>query len=274
VSGRNAWAHLVLLLASLVGVLAFLYPFLSAGAAGAPDALLRQSPLLTVAVVTLCLGAILATLGTGAMNARMVAILGVLTAANAVLRAVPGPAGFAAVFTLPVLCGYAYGATFGFLLGSLSLLASALIGGGVGPWLPYQMMALGWVGMTSAWLPRLRRWPRAEVPVLAVWSVLWGFAFGAIMNIWFWPYISQPQDPGLYWEPGQRLIETLRHYAAFYVLTSLWWDLARAVGNGLLTGLLGRPVLTLLRRFERRFSYTYAPASPEGKPDAGSPVAP
>jgi energy-coupling factor transport system substrate-specific component len=263
-TGRNIWGHLVLLLASLVGLLAFLYPFLSVESGPATPSgqasLLQQSPLFTIAVLTLCLGAILATLGTGAMNARMVAILGVLTAANAVLRAVPGPAGFAAVFVLPVLCGYAYGATFGFLLGSLSLLASALIGGGIGPWLPYQMMALGWVGLTSAWLPDLRRWPRVEVLLLGVWALLWGFVFGAIMNIWFWPYIYQPQQPELYWEPGQRLLEVLRRYGAFYLLTSFWWDLGRAGGNALLTWLAARPMLALLRRFERRFSYVWTPA--------------
>lgn len=137
-TARTRPAHLILLLASLVGVVAFLYPFIGSGLAQTPGAAasMSQSPLLTIAIVVLCLGAILAMLGTGAMNARMVAILGVLTAANAVLRAVPGPAGFAAVFTLPVLCGYAYGATFGFMLGALSLLASALIGGGIGPGCP------------------------------------------------------------------------------------------------------------------------------------------
>jgi len=250
------------MMASLVGVLAFLYPFLidgsgSGGAGASSAAALQQSPLLMIVVVGLSLAAILATLGAGAMNARMVAILGVLTAANAVLRAVPGPAGFAAVFTLPVLCGYAYGATFGFLLGSLSLLVSALIGGGIGPWLPYQMLALGWVGMTSAWIPDLRRRPRTEVAVLSIWALAWGFVFGAIMNIWFWPYIYAPQQSGMYWERGQGLIESLRSYAVFYVVTSLWWDLARASGNALLTGLMARPVLTLLRRFERRFFFAW-----------------
>jgi energy-coupling factor transport system substrate-specific component len=259
---RNRWAHLILLLASLVGVVAFLYPFFtggsSQGSTGAPSsAALQQSPLLTIVIVTLCLGAILATLGTGAMNARMMAILGVLTAANAVLRAVPGPAGFAAVFTLPVLCGYAYGATFGFLLGSLSLLASALIGGGIGPWLPYQMMALGWVGLTAAWIPDVRRRPRLEVFLLGTCALLWGFLFGAIMNIWFWPYIYQPQQSGMYWEAGQGFVETLKRYGTFYLVTSFWWDLARAIGNALLTWLVARPVLGLLRRFERRFFFTW-----------------
>lgn len=274
---RNRWAHLILLLASLLGVVAFLYPFFTAnpqqGTAGEPAAL-QQSPLFTIAIVALCLGAILATLGTGAMNAKMMAILGVLTAANAVLRAVPGPAGFAAVFTLPVLCGYAYGATFGFLLGSLSLLASALIGGGIGPWLPYQMMALGWVGLTAAWVPDLRRHPRLEVYALAALALVWGFLFGAIMNIWFWPYIIQPQQGGMYWEAGQGLFETLKRYATFYLVTSFWWDLARAIGNALLTWLVARPVLGLLRRFERRFFFTWTEQAPYSLEPAPTPRSP
>jgi len=77
------------------------------------------------------------------------------------------------------------------------------------------------------------------------------------MNIWFWPYIYAPQQSGMYWERGQGLIESLRSYAVFYVVTSLWWDLARASGNALLTGLMARPVLTLLRRFERRFFFAW-----------------
>jgi len=270
-TARTRPAHLILLLASLVGVVAFLYPFIGSGLAQTPGAAasMSQSPLLTIAIVVLCLGAILAMLGTGAMNARMVAILGVLTAANAVLRAVPGPAGFAAVSTLPVLCGYAYGATFGFMLGALSLLASALIGGGIGPWLPYQMMALGWVGLTSAWVPDLRRWPRLEAVLLAIWALLWGFAFGAIMNIWFWPFIVQPQPGSMYWQPGQGILETLKRYGVFYLTTSFWWDSARATGNALLTWLMARPVLGLLRRFERRFFFVWQ-AQTEAGPDGGA----
>ena len=98
------------------------------------------------------------------------ALLGILTALSAVLRALPGPAGFNAIFLLPILAGYCYGPTFGFLLGALSLLVSALIGGGVGPWLPYQMLATGWVGLLSGWLPELHGHRRLEPVMLAVWG--------------------------------------------------------------------------------------------------------
>lgn len=249
---------LVLLVASLVGLAALLYPFFSTvlpqsslpGGAHAQD-----SPLVSLLLITLCLGIVLVTLESGELNAKMVAVLGVLTATNAVLRALPGPAGFAAVFVLPILCGYIYGATFGFLLGALSLLVSAIIGAGIGPWLPYQMFATGWVGLTSAWLPDLRRLGRVEVLVLGLWGLVWGLLFGALMNVWFWPYVFQPQQAEMYWQPGIGLVETLKRYAVFYGLTSFWWDLGRAVGNALLIWFFGGPLLKLLRRFQRRFHF-------------------
>ena len=260
-------SHLILLLASLVGAVAFVYPFIAPAVAQtgfASTAHAQDAPIITVVLVVLCLGAVFASLTAGSadagaahspMNAKTVAVLGVLTAANAILRAVPGPAGFAAVFMLPVLCGYAYGATFGFLLGALSLLVSALIGAGLGPWLPYQMLAAGWVGLTSAWLPDMRRWGWGEVAVLAMWGALWGFVFGAVMNIWFWPFIYQPQQAEMHWQAGASLRETLQSYALFYAVTSFWWDLGRAAGNALLIALFGRPLLKLLRRFEKRFHF-------------------
>lgn len=254
---------LILLLASMVGIAAFLYPFFLTTlplAVTSNSAHAQDAPLMTILLIVLCLGAVMATLGSGEMNSKIVAMLGVLTAANAILRAIPGPAGFAAVFTLPILCGYTYGASFGFLLGALSILVSAFIGFGVGPWLPYQMFATGWVGLVSAWLPNMRRWRRVEVIVLGLWGLLCGFLFGVLMNIWFWPYVFQPQQAGMYWQPGMGMIESLKHYAAFYGLTSLWWDLGRAGGNALLTWLFGIPILKLLRRFQRRFHFAVAPS--------------
>ena len=50
----------------------------------------QDAPLVLLMLVALCLGAILANMQGGQMNSKMVAVLGVLTAMNAVLRAVPG----------------------------------------------------------------------------------------------------------------------------------------------------------------------------------------
>lgn len=243
----------VLVLATCIGMLAFAYPFVSPSVMGGALAMahVQDAPLVTLGLTLLCLLLVVANLTNQRMSARTIAVLGVLTAVNAILRALPGPAGFSAIFFLLGLCGYVYGSTFGFLLGVLSLLVSALIGGGVGPWLPYQMLTAGWMGLSSGWLPNLRRRQRVELWVLAAWTALWGFIFGAIMNLWFWPYISAAQAvPGQTWTVGLGLAQALRRYAAFYLATSAWWDAWRAVGNAGLVLALGRPLLQVLRRFE------------------------
>jgi len=243
----------VLLLATLVGIVAFAYPFLSPGAQGGSTAMAHaaDATVVTLLLTMLCITAVVANITSRQMSARTIAVLGVLSAVNAVLRAFPGPAGFSAIFFLLALCGYVYGSTFGFLMGVLSMLVSALIGGGVGPWLPYQMFTSGWIGLTSGLLPSLRQHRSAELLMLAVWVALWGFVFGAIMNLWFWPYISAVQTtPTQVWEPGLQLREGLQRYAAFYVATSVWWDAWRAAGNAALVLFLGPPLLKVLRRFK------------------------
>ena len=250
----------ILVVASALGLAAFLYPFLlttvsqTGMMAHAADA-----PLLFVLLLLLCLGAVFSSMTGQQMTSKMVAILGVLTALSAVLRAVPGPAGFSAIFLLPILAGYCYGPTFGFLLGAISLLVSALIGGSVGPWMPYQMFAAGWVGLLSGWLPEFQRHRRWEPVLLAVWGGLVGLIFGAIMNIWFWPFLAGGGVAGASWQPGMAVWPALRNYLTFYVTTSLWWDMGRAGGNALLLLLFGGPILRVLRRFRRRFRFQVVP---------------
>jgi energy-coupling factor transport system substrate-specific component len=248
----------ILLLVSLIGLASFVYPFFVPQQGSGFDAMAHASdaPLLFAVVVILCLTAALNGLSAGMLDVKLIAVLGILTAANAVLRGVPGPGGFNLVFLLPILCGYAFGPTFGFLLGVFSIAASAAIGFGIGPWLPYQMLSAGWVGLLSGLLPRLHRRPRAEALMLAFWGLIVGFAFGALMNIWFWPYVFSSGQSQLYWQPGLDVVATLRRYALFYAVTSLWWDLVRAAGNFVLLLLLGVPVLRLLRRFRQRFHFT------------------
>jgi len=247
----------ILAVASLIVLSSFFFPFFTPQQNSSFGRLAhtQDAPLVFALLVVLCLAAALSSLSSGIMNSKLIAVLGVLTAANAVLRGVPGPAGFTLVLLLPILCGYAYGPTFGFLLGVFSLGVSAFIGFGVGPWLPYQMFAAGWVGLLSGWLPRLGHRPRAETAMLAIWGLVWGFAFGALMNIWFWPYLAPTGGSELYWQPGMGLAETLKRYAAFYVVTSVWWDIMRAAGNLILLFLFAEPVLRLLQRFQQRFYF-------------------
>jgi energy-coupling factor transport system substrate-specific component len=247
----------ILTLATLIGVGAFLYPFLLRPAQSdmAMSSHSQDAPFVFLAAIVLCLIVIIINLETRRMNSKVVAVLGVLVAINAILRVIPGFLGFSAMFFLPILCGYVYGADFGFLLGALSLAVSAIVTNGMGPWLPYQMFAAGWMGMAASAFPNLSGRRRLEHGLLTLYGGLLGLIFGAIMDLWFWPYLFDPQQLDAYWQPGFGPWATLVHFIVFYLTTSLWWDLGRAVGNFVLIGFFGPPILRLLRRFKDRFTF-------------------
>jgi energy-coupling factor transport system substrate-specific component len=252
-------SRLTLLLICGLGLVGFFYPFvLSVQLPGGTDgAHAATAPLLFALLGPGLLVLLLAELSGGRLSTRALAVLGVLTALVAVLRLPAGPGDTPTFFFLIILAGYVYGGAFGFLLGALGLFVSAVITGGVGPWMPFQMFVAGWMGLGTALLApaqkRLRPGGWIELLLLAGYGYLWGLLFGALMNLWFWPF----SPPGaLSWSPGMGLPETLRRYGAFYLLTSFAWDSLRAIGNVALILVLGRPVLKELRRFKARFAFT------------------
>jgi energy-coupling factor transport system substrate-specific component len=158
-------------------------------------------------------------------------------------------------------------------MGALTLFVSALITGGLGPWLPYQMLGAGWVGMTAGWLPRESEvGGRRQIATLAVFGALWGFLYGAILNLTRWPYAAPGlgEQAGLYWAPGMSFTDTVGAYTRFYLTTSLVYDAFRAGANALLVLALGRPVLRLLDRYRLRF--TWQPWEPLDDRAAGVPT--
>lgn len=287
---KSRLLNLALYLASiLTGLLALLYPFLlPALASGKETGGMRsgEMPFMMMLLLGLCLLVLLYEVqgqSSGSASrpaAAMIALLGVLVAINSALRfletAIPGPGGFTPIFFLIILTGYVFGGRFGFLMGALTLLVSALVTGGVGPWLPSQMFTAGWVGMSAGLLrplvrtldssgsggTRIRKSPISlEILLLSAFGLLWGFLYGAIMNLWEWPFIAGPQTQS--WAPGISLITTLQHYGVFYLATSLVWDVIGAIGNVLLLLAFGAPTLRALRRFQKRFTFSYNNAENE-----------
>ncbi len=255
------------LTATLTGVASFVYPFFTPRLAqnlSLSQVRAGESPLMYTLLLGLCLAVLLFEVQGQAVDAKLIALLGMLVAINAALRfievAIPGPGGFSPVFFLIILTGYVFGGRFGFIMGALTLLVSAIVTGGAGPWLPSQMFAAGWVGMSAplaAWLGRALRLEgrRGEIVLLALFGATWGLGYGLIMNLWSWPFIAGPADQ--YYAPGSGAAEALRRYAAYYLVTSLAWDLAAAAGNVLLVLLAGAPTLRALRRFQQRFTFSY-----------------
>ena len=245
-------SSLVLAAVSLVGVVAFTWPlFVDAGSTvgGSHSA---DAPWLFVLLLPLLAAVVLAELTSGGMDAKSVALLGMLTAVGAGLRVLsPFAVGLEPSWIVVVLGGRVFGRGFGFVLGALHIFVGALAVGAVGPWMPFQMFAAGWVGFLAGCLPGWRG--RAEIAVLAAYAAVAGLAFGAIMNMWFWPFASY--GPEVHFVAGAPLPENLHRYAVFWATTSLGWDIPRGLLTALAVVVLGRPVMRALRRSARRAAF-------------------
>lgn len=258
--GPGARTALVLALASAVGLVAFTWPLLVRPGAALGQA--ETTPVVLAVVLTVVLAVVAVALGDGRMDAKSVAVLGLLAAVGSVLRPLSaGTAGIELVFLTIILGGRVFGPAFGFALGSTTLVASALLTGGVGPWLPYQMLAASWVGMGAGLLPRRLR-GRREVLALAAYGAVAGAAYGIAADFAFWPF-QIGAGTGLSYFPGDSVGANLHRFALYALATSLGWDVGRAVTTAVGLGLLAAPALRALRR-------TAARARFEPSPDARS----
>jgi len=244
----------VLSVASLAGVVMFCWPLFAAGDTSA-IAHRSDAPFLFMAVLPVVVAIVLAEMLDGGMDAKALAMLGVLAAINAALRPLGGGiAGIEMVFFLLVLAGRVFGAGFGFVLGCTSLFASALLTAGVGPWLPFQMLASAWIGLGAGLLPRRVR-GRAEIAMLAAYGVVAAYIFGFLMNLYFWPFMVG-DETDLSFAPSLSVLDNLHRFVEYTVVTSsLGWDTGRAITNAVAIVIVGPAVLAVLRRATRRASF-------------------
>lgn len=254
--GPRSLAALVLV--SAVGTVAFLWPFL-APPTSQLSAHAQDAPWLFAGLLVLLVAVVAATISESDLGPKAVAMLGVLAATGAALRPVgAGTAGIEPMFFLMVLSGRVLGPGFGFALGSITMFASALLTGGVGPWLPFQMLSMGWFTMGAGCLPapvRLRG--RAELLLLALYGSLAALAYGTVMNLAGWPFLD-PSASGISFDPHAAVPANLARFVAYCLATSLGWDLGRAVCTVVLTLALGPAVLRALRRATRRAAFETA----------------
>jgi energy-coupling factor transport system substrate-specific component len=243
--------------ASALCLVAFAWPLLADSRGGALThgnsnlAHGADAPWVFVALLPLLLAIVLAELAEGTLDAKSVALLGVLAACGSALRLPGGVSGFEPVFFLLIPAGRVLGRGFGFVLGALTLFASALITGGVGPWLPFQMFGAAWVGFFAGCLPPARG--RRELALLAAYGFVAGLAYGLLLDLWFWPYLSVGTQLGPV--PGAPVLENLHRFLAYHLATAMGWDLMRAVTNAVLVLVVGAPVLAALRRAARRAAF-------------------
>jgi energy-coupling factor transport system substrate-specific component len=244
---------LTVALASIAGLAMFLWPLLLQPPEG--TAHLTDAPFLFILILPVLTAVVLGELHHGGLDTKALAMLGVLSAVGAALRPLgAGTAGIELVFFLLVLAGRVYGPAFGFVLGSTTLFASALLTGGMGPWLPFQMLASSWVGMGAGFLPKRLR-GRAEIALLAAYGAVAALTYGFLLNMWFWPY-ALGTGTDLSFVPGDAVVDNLHRFLLFSLATSTWgWDLGRAITTAVAIVLVGPAVLATLRRAARKAAF-------------------
>ena len=257
-----------ILATSLVGVVAFGWPLIAAPESTA-IAHASDAPWIFAIVIPLLLAVVLAQFTDRGMDAKAIALLGVLSAVVSALRPLGGgTAGLEPIWVILVLGGRALGPGFGFALGAVSLFSSALLTGGVGPWLPFQMLGAAWVGLGAGLLPQVRG--KAELGLLALYGAVASFASGLLLNLWFWPFTAGLPD-AIAFVPGAPIGENLFAWLRFTVLTSLGYDIPRAILTVTLILIAGPVVLTALRRVSRKAAFDAAPVfEPASRQDTAS----
>lgn len=254
---------------SAVGAIAFFWPFVVSPASVAADHA-ADAPWFFALLLPLVVAVLFADISSGGLDAKGVAMLAVLAAVATAVRPLgAGVAGLEPMFVVLLLGGRALGPAFGFALGSLAMFTSALLTAGVGPWLPFQMVAAGWFAMGAGLLPQVRG--RAEIALLVAYGALASLLYGLLMNLSFWPW-ALGGDSALSFVAGAPLSENLGRWLAFTVATSLGWDVPRAVLTAVLTMLAGPLLLRTVRRATRRAAFD-VPAlfEPAVQASAGDP---
>lgn len=178
------------------------------------------------------------------LNAKEIALVAAV-AAIAGLSRVP----FAALPSVQpttffvMAAGAAFGGTIGLTVGVIAALVSNFFLGH-GPWTVFQMLGWGLCGLCGAAITALR--PSAGAKTFAACGFVLGFLFGWLMNLWQWIAFVYPL--------------TFSSWLALNA-ASAWFDALHAVTNLLLWLFIGNDVLSILRRFQKKLSFTYQSSS-------------
>jgi len=235
-------SRLVLTSTSLIALAGFVWPFFYVGN-------LHWIFVLAIAASAFLL---VSEVGIGSIDAKSIALLGVMSAFITLLRPLgAGAAGLEPIWFALIIAARVFGPSWGFLLGVTSMTTSALLTGGVGPWLAYQVFAAGWIGLLAGSLPQKFRGKlirgATEKVLLILIGILASFAFGLLMDLQFWPWVLGSTTQ-LSYIPGGAVSENLSRFITFHFASSMAWDIPRAILTSVLIALTATPFLSALRR--------------------------
>jgi energy-coupling factor transport system substrate-specific component len=194
---------------------------------------------LSILLVFFILAVLFAKFEESKISSKEVALIGVLAAITAASRipfaALPNikPCTF-----LIIVVGLVFGSLAGAMVGSMTAAVSNMFFG-QGPWTPWEMMAWAMVGLVAGYVGK--RYPEAGVKEIILLGIILGMAYNVLMDFSSW-IVFYRCDPDLF-------IPTM--------IAGLPFGLLHIIGNVVFAIILGKPVLMMFRRFQRRFRVTY-----------------
>lgn len=241
---------MLIALISFISFLAFTWPLYL------PDSLLgfsltQENYWVFFLFIPASLMALAIEINRGVIDMKAIALLAVLAALAASLRQIgAGAVGIEPMWFLIILAARVFGSSFGFALGALAMSLSAILTGGIGPWLPFQIIAASWIGLAAGSLPRSLR-GRCEIVALMFVALIAGMSFGLLMDLQLWPWIVGG-DTVLSFQQGAGISENVKRFLTFHFLTAMAWDIPRSILTAILVWVTGRPVINALRRTQRK----------------------
>ena len=247
---------IALILATSISAYGFLWPFFLD--AHSPIHHLNNQ-IFSLAAVPIALIVLIAEISNQRLDAKSVALLGVLAAFTAALRPMgAGAVGIEPMWFILIISARVFGPAFGFVLGILAMFVSAFITGGFGPWLAYQMFAAGWVGLGAGMLPqrvgKLAIRGKTEIAVLALYGIFASLLFGILMDLQFWPW-ALGSHTQLSYVAGASIATNAHRFIIYHFASSMAWDVPRAFLTSMLTVITAPAVLFAMRRTKRRASF-------------------
>ena len=238
----------ILGIASVFSIAGFIWPFFYSG----KD--LPKTQLFFWLAIACAFIVVVFEISNARLDAKSVALLGVLAALISALRPLgAGAVGIEPMWFVLILSARVFGPSFGFLLGIISMFASALLTGGLGPWLGYQIFAAAWIGLLAGLLPRKVR-GTLELLILIVYGAIAAGIFGILMDLQFWPW-ALGANTQLSYLAGGSVAENLSRFITFHFATAMAWDIPRAIFTVVLIAISGGSVLAALRRTHTRAAF-------------------
>jgi energy-coupling factor transport system substrate-specific component len=95
---------------------------------------------------------------------------------------------------------------------------------------------------------------KSEVFALALYGIVAAEFFGIAMDLQFWPW-ALGSDTQLSYVAGAAFATNISHFISYHFLSSMAWDIPRALFTASLIVMTAKPVLHTLRRAHTRAAF-------------------